>query len=87
MEGTARSKLTCDELEGLGDLRLVGVGFGNSTHFGGIKRQGPEEKGRSRRFGWEGHLVDREDVGGTGGEREERKFWWLKQPGMAARAV
>lgn len=32
------SKLTCDELEGLGDLRLVGVGFGNSTHFGGNKK-------------------------------------------------
>lgn len=24
---------------------------------------------------------------GGRGEREERKFWWLKQPGMAARAV
>lgn len=27
------SKLTCHELEGLGDLRLIGVGFRNSTHF------------------------------------------------------
>lgn len=27
------SKLTCHELEGLGNLRLIGVGFRNSTHF------------------------------------------------------
>lgn len=26
-------ELTCHELEGLGDLRLIGIGFRNSTHF------------------------------------------------------